>query len=267
MNEEALRRALTELIACKDLKERVYRLAGMPAENGGSEAYTAALDEYQRRKPLAWDAARAALSEGQAPEPEDAEKKRGDRLWQENENLRLQLAEACAGVAGSVASDCANLIRSLVHPKPEGQAPEPDEPIVIGPMNAPLPDEEECLDAVCLLLDADDETRSAAAWVRMIYARATQQAPEPVAQGPAEWALCPICQYKAIVGDGCSRSTCPMAVAGRDTARAKAIEEAETWKARAMFLLGHSDNGMSNCYSLNEVDAAIRALATKGAGS
>lgn len=57
----ALREALRELVACKDLNEEIMRLAGEPSGDGGLERYTAAQADYERRKPLAWAAARALL--------------------------------------------------------------------------------------------------------------------------------------------------------------------------------------------------------------
>ncbi len=51
---ERLEAALKELVACKDLKDRLDAL-----QYPNSDAQIADLKEYARRKPLAWDAARA----------------------------------------------------------------------------------------------------------------------------------------------------------------------------------------------------------------
>lgn len=53
-SEEVLRDALTKLVECKDLKERLKRLHEM----GHGTDYT----EYHRLQPLAWEAARKALA-------------------------------------------------------------------------------------------------------------------------------------------------------------------------------------------------------------
>lgn len=65
MSTDAVRAALAELVALKDLKKDAdgYMAAGPWLF---SDAHCAKLAEYERRKPLAWAAARAALSE---PEP------------------------------------------------------------------------------------------------------------------------------------------------------------------------------------------------------
>ena len=51
--------ALRELIACKDLKDR---LDGAVGSARGSLAYLQHCDEYDSRKPIAWANARAALA-------------------------------------------------------------------------------------------------------------------------------------------------------------------------------------------------------------
>lgn len=53
-NSNPLREALAELVACKDLKERLEKLHNM---GRGTD-----WDAYHRRQPLAWEAARRALS-------------------------------------------------------------------------------------------------------------------------------------------------------------------------------------------------------------
>jgi hypothetical protein len=58
MNE---REALAELVALKDLKDRLHKLHEM----GHGTDY----DDYHRRQPLAWAAARAALSQPAESEP------------------------------------------------------------------------------------------------------------------------------------------------------------------------------------------------------
>jgi len=58
MNE---REALAELVALKDLKDRLHKLHEM----GHGTDY----DDYHRRQPLAWAAARAALAQPAASEP------------------------------------------------------------------------------------------------------------------------------------------------------------------------------------------------------
>jgi hypothetical protein len=71
-NEQALRDALTELVACKDLKDRINRLLDMsypwPSEYFELPALRV---EYKRRQPLAWVAARAAISPAAAVHPND----------------------------------------------------------------------------------------------------------------------------------------------------------------------------------------------------
>ncbi len=57
----SLRAALAELVACKDLKDRYTAIqCGIVRD----EMYKRMRDDYNRRKPLAWAAARAALTEG-----------------------------------------------------------------------------------------------------------------------------------------------------------------------------------------------------------
>ena len=51
--------ALRELIACKDLKDR---LDGVVGSDRGSLAYLQHWDEYDSRKPIAWANARAAIT-------------------------------------------------------------------------------------------------------------------------------------------------------------------------------------------------------------
>ncbi len=55
-----LRAALAELVACKDLKDRIENT---PFLDQGTRAWHDLRNEYQTRKPLAWAAARAALGE------------------------------------------------------------------------------------------------------------------------------------------------------------------------------------------------------------
>lgn len=55
---------LRELVACKDLKERVKALGAETPEQGNLAEYAALHKEYLRRKPLAWAAARAFLRGG-----------------------------------------------------------------------------------------------------------------------------------------------------------------------------------------------------------
>jgi hypothetical protein len=58
---QALREALAELVACKDLKEAVY--GGVICKTGEDTKRWYAMEaEYKHRKPLAWEAARAALA-------------------------------------------------------------------------------------------------------------------------------------------------------------------------------------------------------------
>ena len=74
MSTDAVRAALAELVALKDLKDRLdlaetnigKMLGQMPFDS--MEDWREASREYMRRKPLAWAAARAALSE---PAPGD----------------------------------------------------------------------------------------------------------------------------------------------------------------------------------------------------
>jgi hypothetical protein len=53
---DAVREALAELVALKNLKDRTVALHGVPPE------YVEGMAEYNRRKPLAWAEARAALA-------------------------------------------------------------------------------------------------------------------------------------------------------------------------------------------------------------
>lgn len=64
MSTDAVRAALAELVALKDLKDRLD-LAEMlgPMLFESMEDWREASREYMRRKPLAWAAAQAALSE------------------------------------------------------------------------------------------------------------------------------------------------------------------------------------------------------------
>jgi hypothetical protein len=55
---DPIRAALAELVACKDLKERADKIS--PVEPGCEKEVL--MDEYRRRQPLAWKAARAALA-------------------------------------------------------------------------------------------------------------------------------------------------------------------------------------------------------------
>lgn len=61
---DPVREALAELVACKDLKERADAIS--PVEPGCEKELL--MLEYQRRRPLAWAAARAVLAE---PAPAD----------------------------------------------------------------------------------------------------------------------------------------------------------------------------------------------------
>jgi len=58
--EPSVRAALEELVACKDLKEKAARLH---AQRPWPQEAENATNEYERRQPLAWKAARAALQE------------------------------------------------------------------------------------------------------------------------------------------------------------------------------------------------------------
>jgi hypothetical protein len=49
--------ALRELVECKDMKDRLRSY-----EFGGTQEMAAFAEEYDRRKPAAWDAARAAIT-------------------------------------------------------------------------------------------------------------------------------------------------------------------------------------------------------------
>jgi len=64
--EKALREALAELVACKDLKERIDAIVAAEecniAYNQRFLEWQELTREYSRRKPLAWSAARAALA-------------------------------------------------------------------------------------------------------------------------------------------------------------------------------------------------------------
>jgi hypothetical protein len=62
--------ALAELVACKDLKDEVDRMGYETVPTGARDAvFMRKLNEYHRRKPLAWEAARAVLAEIRAEEP------------------------------------------------------------------------------------------------------------------------------------------------------------------------------------------------------
>lgn len=71
-----IRKALEELVALKDLKDKAERgvtVMGDAAARGMCASFdeqAAGLGEYERRKPLAWAAARAALAQPQAAQPE-----------------------------------------------------------------------------------------------------------------------------------------------------------------------------------------------------
>lgn len=56
--------ALTELVECKDFKER---LDGWEA--GSTQEMAAMAEEYDRRKPAAWEAARAAIAKARGSHP------------------------------------------------------------------------------------------------------------------------------------------------------------------------------------------------------
>ena len=59
---EALReaaRCLKELVALKDIEDTLYRLG-----YGSADAHSAALKEYCRRKPAAWEAAKVTMTKG-----------------------------------------------------------------------------------------------------------------------------------------------------------------------------------------------------------
>lgn len=61
--------ALAELVALKDLKDRIDSWG--PQSASDAVAFWAAKDDYARRKPLAWAAARAVLAQGEGqPKPE-----------------------------------------------------------------------------------------------------------------------------------------------------------------------------------------------------
>jgi hypothetical protein len=63
--EDAMRVALEELVACKDLKDSVRLVhvgTGMEALPD-DQTYDRVMREYKRRQPLAWKAARAALAQ------------------------------------------------------------------------------------------------------------------------------------------------------------------------------------------------------------
>ena len=92
--------ALAELVALKDLKSRMERslAASMARGNNPSEQYHAWKDDYNRRKPLAWAAARAVLAQGEGwvmvpkePTPEMVEAGVTSRLYA----THTANAEAC----------------------------------------------------------------------------------------------------------------------------------------------------------------------------
>lgn len=55
---EIVERALAELVACKDLKDRMLGVFTSEISHDDCDAIEA---EYRRRQPLAWEAARAAM--------------------------------------------------------------------------------------------------------------------------------------------------------------------------------------------------------------
>lgn len=68
----ALQAALAELVALKDLKDeesklRARRVCSIVRNRAALAKVNAMRDDYNRRKPLAWAAARAALAESEAP--------------------------------------------------------------------------------------------------------------------------------------------------------------------------------------------------------
>jgi len=60
-NSIRVREALAELVALKDLKDRIESADLATYGMADAEAAQALAEEYQRRKPKAWDAARAVL--------------------------------------------------------------------------------------------------------------------------------------------------------------------------------------------------------------
>jgi hypothetical protein len=56
-NADPIRVALVELVACKDLKDSLPELAA----KASATPWLRATEDYERRQPLAWKAARAAL--------------------------------------------------------------------------------------------------------------------------------------------------------------------------------------------------------------
>ncbi len=63
---DALRAALVELVACKDLKDDLHRLRSDPYYITQADA---AEIEYRRCKPVAWAAARAAIDAARKDKP------------------------------------------------------------------------------------------------------------------------------------------------------------------------------------------------------
>jgi hypothetical protein len=63
----ALRAALVELVAMKDLKDEMDRLVSEAASPDEWDKVWLLEDEYIRRRPLAWDAARAAIDAQRKP--------------------------------------------------------------------------------------------------------------------------------------------------------------------------------------------------------
>jgi hypothetical protein len=63
------RAALAELVALKDLKDRCAR--HNDNTRSGREVHQAMIDDYLSRKPLAWEAARAALAQPVVPPSPD----------------------------------------------------------------------------------------------------------------------------------------------------------------------------------------------------
>lgn len=59
------RQALAELVALKDLKERMERLESESCAPDQWDEFFRLEDEYLRRKPLAWAAARAVLAQAE----------------------------------------------------------------------------------------------------------------------------------------------------------------------------------------------------------
>ena len=75
----ALREALAELVACKDLKERIEANFGARPEQKA---------EYARRQPLAWEAARAALAAPVGPETDAPDLRHWLKHWHQIQDER-----------------------------------------------------------------------------------------------------------------------------------------------------------------------------------